>query len=187
MQVRTLAAVAGLAMAPSLFVLARGGRDYGSALLVAAMVLGSWAAFAIEDEAEATLSGSPTGLACRRLLRLSALAAATFLLGGVLLAIATGEGHGPTAAETGRRALELAAVAGLSAAAAGVAHRMGWPAAAHGGAIVGAITVLVISALSVRLHQLPSLSGSWRHERWWWAVAAGWALTAWTWRDPARR
>ncbi len=187
MQVRTLAAVAGLALAPSLFVLARGGRDYESPLLVAAMVLGAWAAFAVEDEAEETLSGSPTGLARRRLLRLTALAGATLLFGAALLAVVALEGHGPTAAEAGRRALELAAVGGLSAAAAGVAHRMGWPAAAHGGAIVGAITVLLISALSTRLHQLPSLSGSVQHERWWWAVAAGWGLTAWTWRDPALR
>ena len=79
------------------------------------------------------------------------------------------------------------AVAGLAAGASGLAHRQGVASSGAIGAVGGALSVLVISSLAYRFQQLPSLMGGEAHGRWGLIALVGWAVTAWTWRDPARR
>ncbi len=183
----TLAAAAGLAAAAPLLVLARHGRDLGGALVAATLVCGAVVAFAAEDPAEETLSASPTSLARRRLLRLSALALGVAVVAIVLVALATSAPAGLSSSDLGRRAAELAATSGLAAAAAGVAQRRAVPGAAPGGAVASVLAMLLVSSLAQRFHSLPTIVDSTHHLRWWFAAAAGWAVTTWTWRDPGRR
>lgn len=183
---RTLGGIALLAGGPTVIVLTQGGHDFGFALLVAALVVGAAMAFTVEDPAAETLAASPTSLARRRLVRASVLVASAMLLGIVLVVLADARGE-VTAEELGRRAAELAAVAGIATAAAGQAHRVGLPGAALGGAMAASLVTLVVSSLSFRYDALPSLVTTVHHERWWWIAVAGCAVTAWVWRDPARR
>ena len=181
----TLTAVAGLAAAPTMYRLVRGDTSLGGALVAAAVFLGTTSAFVVDDPAEETLAASPTSLARRRLLRLGAIFLGVAVVALVLVTIASAVGD-VSFDELGRRAAELAAVSGLAAAAAASAHRRSVPTPAHGGAVVGLVGVALISALAYRFHRLPALTDSPVHERWWWLAAAGWALAAWSWRDPAR-
>lgn len=183
----TLGSVAGLAAAPTLVVLARQGRDLSGALVAATLVCGAVVAFAVEDPAAETLSASPTTLGRRRLLRLSTLVLGMTIVGVVIVALAAAAPSGVTASDLGRRAAELAATSGLAAAAAGVAQRSDVPGAAPGGAVAGLLGVLLVSALAQRFHALPGIVDSPHHPRWWVVASVGWGLTAWTWRDPARR
>jgi hypothetical protein len=184
--VPTLAAVAALAAAPAVIVLARGGRDLGSSLIAACLIGAGAAGFAVDDPAGETIAASPTSLARRRLLRLSAIALGLAVVGGVLVAIAAA--WGPLEAdELARRAAEVAAASGLAAAVAGVGHRRAVIGAAQVGAVGGPLAVLVISSLAHRFHQLPELLSAHHHDRWWLVALAGWTAAAWTWRDPARR
>lgn len=185
MDARTAAAAVGLALAPTLLALLRGSDDFGASLLVAVVVLGAAAAVAVEDPAEETLAASPTGVVWRRLVRMSAIAVATALVIGTVVAVSLGA-DGITAAEVARRAVELAAVAGVSAGLAAWAARAGLQGAAHGGAVGGALAVLLIAAFAQRYRWLPSLGTAPHHERWWLVAAAGWAAAAWASREPAR-
>lgn len=182
----TIAAALGMAAVPAAFVLLKGDRDL-SGSVVAAVVIGAPAvAFAVEDSAGETLSASPTSLARRRSLRLSALGLALALLWTVL--VVTAMILGPFAADDlAHRAAEAMALSGLAAAAGGIAHRQGVASPGSIGAVAGALCALMISSLSYRFHQLPSLMDGPHHGRWWVIAIVGWALAAWTWRDPARR
>lgn len=181
----TLAAGLGLASTPTVLVLVDGGKDYRGALVAAALLGGGAAAFSVEDPAGETLSASPTSLARRRALRLGAITGAAAATWALLVAVAAAFGSvsGP---ELGRRFTEIAAVTGVAGAIAGLAHRRGLPGAAPGGAALGALGVLVTSALAQRFHQLPAVATVDRHERWWFVALIAWAVVAWTWRDPAR-
>jgi len=181
----TLAAVLCLAAAPTAIVLLDGGRDHRGALVAAALVGAAAAAFSVEDAAGETLSASPTSLARRRALRLSAITAAAVCTWAALVTLTLAFGS-VSAAELGQRVAEVAAVSGVAGAIAGLAHRRGLPGAAPGGATLGALSVLVTSALAQRFHELPALMAADRHERWWLVAATAWAAVAWTWRDPAR-
>lgn len=181
----TLAGAAALAIAPTLVVVLQRGSDHTGALIAGSLVLGAMAGYSVDDPAEETVSASPTGLARRRLLRLSAIAlgvAATALL----LVVVAGARAELTAADLGRRLAELVAASGLAAATAGTAQRRGVPGAAHGGAVTALIGVLLVAALAERFSELPSLMGDAHHERWWWVAIVGWAVGAWSSRDPMR-
>lgn len=181
----TLVAVLALAAAPTAGVLLDGGGAHRGALVAAALIGGAAAAFSVEDAAGETLSASPTSLARRRALRLGAITAAAVGTWAVLVALALAFGS-VSAAELEERIAEVAAVSGVAGAVAGVAHRRGLPGAAPGGATLGALSLLVASALAQRFHQLPALMTADRHERWWLIAGIAWAAVAWTWRDPAR-
>jgi len=183
----TLAAIAGLAAAPSAVVLLRGGHSFGGALVAAALAFGASTAFALEDPAEETLSASPTPLAHRRLLRLAAIVLGVAVLSGLLLLVAASSPGGLTAGAAARRAAELAAASGLAGAVAGMARRQGAPWAAHGGATAGLLVVLVITSFAYRYRTLPALVDSPHHARWWLVGLVGWLVACWTWRDPGRR
>jgi hypothetical protein len=104
----TLAGVAALAALPSLVVLARHGRSYDGALVVAALALGAASAFAVDDPAEETLSTSPTPLALRRLLRLGSIVLGVALTSAVLVLVAAVSTPGGVAwADVARRGAEL--------------------------------------------------------------------------------
>lgn len=183
MPLPTIGAVLALAVAATVIVLLDGGRDLSGALVAAAIIGASAVAFAVEDPAGETLSASPTSLARRRSLRLSAIALALALTWMVVVAIAAGRGP-LTGDELALRAAEIAAVSGLAAAASGIGHRRGVASAGPVGAVAGALCMLMISSLAFRFHQLPALTGVDHHERWWLVGLAGWAAAAWTWRDP---
>ncbi len=183
----TLAGAAAFALVPTTLVLVRHGHDLAGALVAAALVSGAASAFSVDDPAEETLAASPTGLARRRLLRLSALALGVAAIAVVLLMVAAlADVRGLSAAELARRAAELGAVSGVAAAAAGAARRQEAAFAAHGGAVAGLLGILLVTALNYRFHALPALLDSPHHVRWWLIAATGWAVTAWTWRDPGR-
>jgi hypothetical protein len=181
----TLAAVAGLAAAPTVVVLLRHGHDATGALVAAALVAGAAVAFAVDDPAEETLAASPTNLATRRLVRLSAIALGVAAMALLLVVLAALVGT-VRAADLGRRAAELAATAGLAAGLGGAARRRVLAGAAPGAAVGAVLTVLLVSALRFRYRALPALVDSPHHARWWLLAAAGGALATWTWRDPAR-
>ncbi|MGH9085287.1 MAG: hypothetical protein ACRDYW_07520 [Acidimicrobiales bacterium] len=182
---RTVLGGLALASAPAFIVLAKGGSSFDGALVIAALALGALMAFSVEDPAEETLAASPTTLARRRLLRLSALVLGGALVTTVVLAVAS-TGADLAIGGLGRRALELAAVSGLAIAGAAAARRRSLPGAVHGGAVVAILVVLLISSLAYRFHDLPALLDNPHHERWLWVAAVGWAAAAWSWRDPAR-
>lgn len=183
----TLAAIAGLAAAPSAVVLLRGGRSYDGALVAAALAFGASAAFAVDDPAEETLSASPTPLAHRRLLRLAAIVLGVAVASGLLLVVAASSPGGLAGGDVARRAAELAATSGLAGAVAGLARRQGVLWAAHGGATGGLLAVLVITSFAYRYGDLPALVDSPHHARWWLVGLTGWLVAGWTWRDPGRR
>lgn len=182
----TLAAALGLAVAPTAVVVLVGGRDFRVAFVAAAVIGGATAAFSVEDPAGETLSASPTSLARRRALRLTTIALAAVVTWALLVAVVVAFGT-VTASDLERRVTEALAVAGVAGAIAGLAHRRGIPGAAPGGAALGALGVLVASALAQRFRELPALLSAHHHERWWLVAATAWGVTAWTWRDPARR
>ena len=185
MPLPTLAAAAALAAAPTLMVVLRQGRDHRDALLIGALVLGSLAGYAVDDPANETLSASPTGLARRRLLRLSVIALGVATIAFVLVLVATLRTD-VSVDELGHRLVELLAVSGLAAAVAGSAQRQGVTGAGHGAAVAALLGVLLIAALAHRFHELPSLMGEAHHGRWWWVAIVGWVVAGWTWRDPMR-
>lgn len=173
-----------LAAAPAVFTLGKGDRDLSGSLVAAAIIGAAAVAFAVEDPAGETLAASPTPLARRRALRLSAILLGLAITWSVLVAAAAIRGP-LTGQDLALRAAEAAAVAGLAAAAAGLAHHSGVATAGSVGAGAGALTALVITSLAYRVHQLPALMTEAHHGRWWVVAAAAWAVTAWTWRDPA--
>lgn len=181
----TLGAAACLAAAPALIVMVRGGHDFGVALVSAALVLGATSGFVVDDPAEETISASPTSLARRRLLRLSAIALGVVVVAAVLLASTAVQGE-LTIHDVGRRAAELAAVSGVAASVAGAAHRRAISGAALAGALAGLLGTLLVSSLAFRFHSLPALRDGPQHARWWLVGVLGWSIAAWTWRDPAR-
>jgi len=185
MPLPTLAAAAGLAAAPTLIVVLQQGRDHTGALLAGALVLGAMAGYAVEDPAEETLSASPTGLARRRLLRLSALVLGVAAIAAVLLVVAAARAE-LTTDDLGRRLVELLAASGLAAAAAGSAQRRGVTGAGHGGAVTALAGILLVASLAHRFRELPTLMADLHHDRWWWVAIVGWAVAGWTWRDPSR-
>lgn len=180
-----LGAAAALASAPMLIALPRGNDDVSGALVAATIVGASIVALVVEDPAGETISASPTSLARRRMLRLSAiLLSLTVTWTGLI--VATVIGASVTGHDLAQRAAEGAAVAGLAAGASGLAHRRGVGSSGQIGAVAGALSVLVISSLAFRFDQLPSLMGDVHHDRWWFIALGGGIVTAWTWRDPAR-
>lgn len=183
---RTVAGGLALAGLPTFVVVARGGTSFEGAQVIAGLALGALLAFSVEDAAEETLAASPTSLARRRLIRLSALVLGGLIVGAILLTVAAGQGADLRIADLGRRAAELAAVSGLAVAVAAAGRRHNVPGAVHAGAAVAVLAVLLISALAYRVRGLPALVDDPEHERWLWAAAVGWLAAAWTWRDPAR-
>lgn len=181
----TIGAVLALTATPPVFVLLKGDHDLSGALVAAAIIGAAAVAFSVEDPAGETLSASPTSLARRRSLRLSAILLALAVTWAVLVAIAAIRGP-LTGDDLAQRAAEIAAVSGLAAAAGGVAQRQSVAGAGPVGAVAGALGVLVVSSLAFRFHQLPMLTIIEHHGRWWLVGLAGWAVAAWTWRDPAR-
>jgi hypothetical protein len=183
---RTVAGGLALAALPTCIVVARGGTSFDGALVIAALAVGALLAFSVEDPAEETLAASPTTLARRRLVRLSALVLGGGLVAAIVLTVAAGQGGGVRSGDLGRRAAELAAVSGLAIAVAAAARRRGVPGAVHGGAAVAVLAVLLISSLAYRIQSLPTLLDDPEHERWLVVAAVGWLATAWSWRDPGR-
>ena len=184
MPLPTLCGGLALAAAPAVVTLLRGGNDLSGSLVAATIIGGPIVALAVEDPASETISASPTSLARRRLLRLSAIVLALAVVwAGVV--VGAGIATSVTRHVLAQRAAEGAAVAGLAAAASGLAHRRGVASSGQIGAVAGALSVLVISSLAFRFHQLPSFMGGEAHARWWVVAAGGWLVTAWTWRDPA--
>jgi hypothetical protein len=179
-------AALALASTPMLIVLLRGNDDASGALVAATIVGASIVALAVEDPAGETISAVPTSLARRRMLRLSAILLALAVTWAGLMVAAVIEAS-VTSYDLVQRATEGAAVAGLAAAAGGLAHRQGVASSGQIGAVAGALTVLVIAALAYRFRALPTLVGEQHHLRWWGIAVGGWLITAWTWRDPARR
>jgi hypothetical protein len=45
----------------------------------------------------------------------------------------------------------------------------------------------VVSALAQRVAWLPSVAREHHHGWWWWVAAVGFAVAAWSWRDPVAR
>lgn len=181
-----LGAALALAATPTLIVLLRGHDDISGALVAATIIGASTVALVVEDPAGETISASPTSLARRRMLRLSAVALALVSTWGFLVGAAQ-VGASVSAHDLALRAAEGAAVAGLATAAGGLAHRRDTAGSGRIGAVASSLSVLVISSLAVRFTQLPSLMGEEAHGRWWLVAAAGWTVGAWTWRDPAHR
>lgn len=178
-------AALALASTPMLIALLRGNHDVSGPLVAATIIGASIVALAVEDPAGETISACPTSLARRRTLRLSAILLALAALWAALV-IAAPIGGSVPGHDLARRAAEGAAVAGLAAGASGLAHRNGVASSGPMGAVAGALSALVISSLAFRFDQLPSIMSDEAHGRWWLIALAGWAVTAWTWRDPAR-
>ncbi len=181
----TIGAVLALAAAPAVFTLGKGGHDLSGSFVAAAIIGAAAVAFAVEDPAGETLSASPTSLARRRALRLSAILLGLAITWMVLVAAAAIRGP-LTGHDLAQRAAEAAAVSGLASAAAGLAHRQSVATAGSVGAGTGALTALVITSFAYRFHQLPALMTEAHHGRWWLVALTAWTVTAWTWRDPAR-
>lgn len=179
-------AALALASTPMLIVLLRGNDDASGALVAATIIGAAIVALTVEDPAGETLSASPTSLARRRMLRLSALALALAVTWGGVVVAAEIAG-GVTGHDLAQRAAEAAAVAGLAVAMSGLAHRRGAASSGEIGAVAAALSMLVITSLAYRFEQLPGLLNETHHGRWWLIAAAGGAVGAWTWRDPAHR
>jgi hypothetical protein len=180
-----VAAVAAVAVVPSVVVSLKGGHDFTGALFAASVIAGAGAGYATEDPAAPTLASSPTTLAVRRSLR--AVAVGAVLLSawiGARLIAAAGGGHAPPMDPL---AAELAASAALSIAFAS-RGRPDAPVSSGAGAAGGAVLAMVtISSLARNWPTLPSIAVVSHHERWWWVAAAALATVAWSWRDPAAR
>jgi hypothetical protein len=181
----TIAAVLTMAAVPCAAVVLRGDRDLSGALVAAAVIGATAVAFFVDDPAGETISGSPTSLARRRLLRLGAIVLGLAALWAVLVGVAAIRGP-LTLDDLALRAAEAAAASGLAAAAAGLVHRHAVTGAGAAGGVVGGVGVLMISSFAFRFHQLPALMQVEHHGRWWLVALAGWAVAAWSSRDPAR-
>src|SRR5438132_725342 len=53
-------------------------------------------------------------------------------------------------------------------------------------AIASVLAMITITSLSYQWPGLPGVAREPGHARWWWVTAAGFALAAWSSRDPAR-
>ena len=184
---RSIAGVAALAAAPAVITVARGGTDLAYAWVAAAVVGGAGLAYAVDDDAEVLVAPSPVPLWLRRALRL--LIAAAVVTAGWSVATVAGAGAGLLEGRpTSDLAVEAFTAAGVAIAVAGAAHRrLGVDQAGLGGAATGVLSLLVVTALASRYAWLPRLGAAEQHDRWLWVAALGWAVTAWTSRDPAER
>lgn len=179
----TIAGLLAMALAPTAITLSRGGDDLSGALVAAAVISATSVAFTVDDPAGETLSASPTSLARRRALRLSAIVLALGLTWAALVAVTATLGPIVSDDLLGRAA-EAAAVSGVAVATAGLAHRRGIESPSLIGGVAGGLSSLLITSLALRLHELPALMSTEHHGRWWLVALAGWVVGAWTWRDP---
>ncbi|MET1049227.1 MAG: hypothetical protein ABWZ55_06315, partial [Acidimicrobiales bacterium] len=118
-------------------------------------------------------------------LRMSGLALLLVIVGATVVAIA--EERDPDAlAHWSARLAELAATAGLGLAVAAHGTRREVDSAPEVGALAGPLTLLVVSALAVRLSWLPSIGMTEDAGRWWQVAAVAGAVAVWQSRDPYR-
>lgn len=177
------AGLAALAVLPALMTHLRGGLDFTLALQAAAVIAGSGAGFAADDEAANVLAPSPTPLLARRAFRaatvLGVLGAAA--AAAALLAVSAA---GP-APDLAPPLAVLAAAAGVSAAFA-FGNRTDGPAAPGVSAAVATAMVLLSGAfLATRWSWVPDVSRPRFDGRWLVVAAAGAAVALVRSRDPA--
>jgi hypothetical protein len=175
----------GLAVAPVLVTVARGGDDLGMAVVATAVLGGSCAGGAVEDAAARTLAASPTTRLARRLSRLAVMATSVVAawVSAALVAHAADAELGPLAPH----GAEVAATAGLSvlvASAMGPEGDAGVGLTGAGGAVLGMLTS---TAMAVRYPWFPSLGQDESTGAWWLLAAVAWSAAAWLNRDPATR
>lgn len=182
---RSVIGIACLAAIPTFVIAARGGTDFSASLTAASLIAGAGAGYAADDPAAPTLASSPTTLAVRR--TLSGTLIALVLVAGWAAAVFTARRYGMNSSDVTAVAAELCATAAVSAA---VASRARTDAPVGVGATAAAAALLVVvtvGALANRWPSLPTLRATPSHNRWWFVVAVGVAVSGWSSRDPASR
>jgi hypothetical protein len=179
--------MSALAAAPTLITVARSGRNLELALIAAAVVGGAGFAYAVDDDAAATLAASPTPLAPRRAARIvgAALVATTGWL--VVFVVAWGAGL-LGGMRIGDLAIEGVTAAGVAVAVAAALRRaLDVEHTGLAGAATAVVGMLFITMLSTRYPWLPALGSPLRHDAWLLVALAAWVGVGWTARDPAGR
>jgi hypothetical protein len=171
---------------PVAVTVGRGGSDPRIGLVIACVVAGAVAGFAVDDTAAEALGPSPVGAPARLVLRLAAvstLVAAAMAL--MVIFVWVGPGLPRDLPDRVPEALTAAAAAlsvGLVATRRG--ERSVGPLAVMSGAVVTAL----VGALAMRWPAvLPAFAAGPQHSRWWWLAALGAAIALHAGRDPGRR
>lgn len=175
---------AGLAAAPVLLTIIRGGTDLERAVVAAAVIGAASLAFAVADPTAIVAPAASVSVPIRQALSLVVVASAV-LLAWVTCWLAA-ELRGLDLGDVSRLGAQAVATAGVGLALASGFARRGEPNPGMSGATGALLVVLTSSALSTRYPILPTLvDGRW--SRWWWVTLGGWSLAAWWSRDPAAR
>jgi hypothetical protein len=179
----TVAVILATAAMPTLWTLARGRSSFGLPL-VAASLIGTLAAFAVEDPAGEITAASVVPLWRRRLIRLAVVGLPGCVVWAVLLVVivlAEGDAKSSWAVPT----RELLTIGAIAFGLAGLAHRRDERSAALAGAFGSVLAMGLISAFAFRYRWLPSLGMIDHHERWWFAAGVGVVAAALSSRDAA--
>jgi hypothetical protein len=179
--VRSIVAMSALAATPAVVTAARGGHDFGAAVIAAGLFAGAGVGYALDDDAATLLAASPTSLARRRAVRVG-LAAAVLAIGWAVAFTVRAVGDETVGQSTVGLLIEAATAASfaLAIAASGLVERPGFASS-----ITSLAGVLTVTALSFRYRWLPELGPSAHHNRWLWLGGAALAVAAWSSRDPA--
>jgi hypothetical protein len=180
-----VAGVLGLAIAPAVVTVAKGGSELGAALVAACVIGGAVAAFAATEPVQEIASAAAFSAIWRLGLRLVALASGV-VIAAAFVAVITHRSDASALDDPSARLAELAATSGLALAAASIGTRRGWEAATLGGAVFGPLCVLTASAFAYRFDWLPSIGIAADASRWWQVAAVAWITAAWASRDPYR-
>lgn len=175
----------GLAVAPLLVTVARGGDDLHLAVVAAAVVGGACTGGAVEDAAARTLGASPTTRLTRRLIRLAVIVVAVAAAWSAAAAVTVGAD-----AELGpliSRGAEATAAAGLSLLVASTMAPEGETGAGLSGAGGAVVAMLTSTSMAVRYSWLPALGQEQSTDEWWLLAIIAWSAAAWLNRDPAAR
>jgi hypothetical protein len=175
-----------LGVVPTALTLARGHSDLAGAAVAAGLIVPTAIAYAFDDPARVVLDATPIPPRRRSALRgLPLLVSVAAMITAVAIVMNTADpaGYGPVRA----RLAEAAAAGALSLAAAAAAHRSGSAEVSVGVVALGPLTLLIVSALSVRWPWLPSVGHADLATRWWLLTVPAIALTGWASRDPYHR
>jgi hypothetical protein len=179
----TVAVILAAAATPTVWTLARGRSSFGLPL-VAASLIGTLAAFAVDDPAGELTAASVVPLWRRRTTRLVVVGLPGCAVWAALLVVID-VADGDAMSSWDAPAREIVTIGAIAFGMAGLAHRRDGRSAALAGALGSVLAMGLISAFAFRYRWLPSLGTVDHHERWWFAAGLGIVAAALSSRDAA--
>lgn len=175
-----------LGASPALVTMARGQAVHGAAVIIASLVAGATAGWAVEDPVAELFAPLPVASSTRLMMRLSIIATVTTVPSVMLLlALIIGPGVPPDLQDRGP---EAAAAATVALSVGLIAVRRGERSYGPVAVTAGTLGVVVIGGLAIRWPTVfPPLGHSPVHARWWLIVIAALVVAVRNGRDVSRR